>query len=205
VKTKPKRLVCQTVRAWRWPRVHNFCFTVSACSSYTHPVRPPSKRGFGGAENPAGDAMFAEASKNYSAAQHYGLARCQEKERCAGRDIQCGDGGCCLHDGEERHDAARSDMKLPLSDTATWLARGDCAHCACAVTPHSWVSVEHVGARVPAAPMESSRASPPHTPRYDGLTHPCRHCKIQSCCHLGSAFEVASFQTPSPTSLRDLQ
>jgi hypothetical protein len=44
------------------------------------------------------------------------------------------------------------------------------------------------------APMvESSRASPPHRPREDGLAPPCGHIKNQSCLRLGSAFEAAAF------------
>jgi hypothetical protein len=42
----------------------------------------------------------------------------------------------------------------------------------------------------------SSRASSPHRPRGHGFTHAAdTYFKNQSCCCLGSAFEVAAFQT----------
>jgi hypothetical protein len=50
--------------------------------------------------------------------------------------------------------------------------------------------------RLPAAPVESSRASPPHRPREDGLAHPADTSRCNSCCCLRPAFEVAAFQTP---------
>ena len=43
--------------------------------------------------------------------------------------------------------------------------------------------------------VSSSRASPLHRKREDGLTHPNRHFENQSCFCLGSAFEVAASQT----------
>ena len=43
--------------------------------------------------------------------------------------------------------------------------------------------------------VESSRASPPHKAARGWSHTPCRHFKTQSCCCLGSAFEVAAFQT----------
>ena len=47
----------------------------------------------------------------------------------------------------------------------------------------------------PGCSVSSSRASPPHRRARGWTRPPCRHFKIQSCCCLGSTFEVAAFQT----------
>jgi hypothetical protein len=41
---------------------------------------------------------------------------------------------------------------------------------------------------------EQQSVATPHAAR-GRVRPPCRHSKIQSCCFLGSAFEVAAFQT----------
>jgi hypothetical protein len=54
-------------------------------------------------------------------------------------------------------------------------------------------SSQGLGFRFPA---DGRRASPP-LQAARGWAHPrCRHFKIQSCCCLGLAFELAAFQTP---------
>jgi hypothetical protein len=52
--------------------------------------------------------------------------------------------------------------------------------------------------RFPAAPVESSRASPPHRPRDDGLAHPADSSRSNLASTLGLLSRAAAFQTPSP-------